>query len=210
MASGSRESWPIVARTHVIDRMVAAQVARGTDVVINLLAGLDTRPYRLRLPASLKWVEVDLPDLLAYKVDRLMRERAACKVERIACDLSDRDSRRELLGKINLRGRHILAIGEGLPASRGGAEASALAEDLHRAGNVRHWIVEIVRPARFGRSEGAAHVERSGWKAIETDSMIETAAKLGRLPWYVKPFTLLAASWTPGRVPSSVCLLERA
>ncbi len=202
-------SWPIVARTHVIDRMVAAQVARGTDVVINLLAGLDTRPYRLRLPASLKWVEVDLPDLLAYKVDRLMGERAACKVERIACDLSDRDSRRELLGKINLRGRHILAIGEGLP--KVDSEASALAEDLHRARNVRHWIVEIVKPARFGRSEGAAQVERSGWKAIETDSMIETAAKLGRLPWYLKPFTLLADSWTPGRVPSSsVCLLERA
>src|SRR5262245_54649891 len=39
-------SWAVVARTHVIDQMVAAEAASGADMVINLAAGLDTRPYR--------------------------------------------------------------------------------------------------------------------------------------------------------------------
>jgi O-methyltransferase involved in polyketide biosynthesis len=48
-------------------RIVAKQVALGCDLVLNLAAGLDTRPYRLALPASLRWVEVDLHDILDYK-----------------------------------------------------------------------------------------------------------------------------------------------
>jgi O-methyltransferase involved in polyketide biosynthesis len=42
-------------------------VQQGTDMVINLAAGLDSRPYRMQLPALLRWVEVDLPDMLNYK-----------------------------------------------------------------------------------------------------------------------------------------------
>jgi len=36
-------------------------------MVVNLAAGLDARPYRMSLPASLQWIEVDLPEILAYK-----------------------------------------------------------------------------------------------------------------------------------------------
>jgi len=35
--------------------------------VLNLAAGLDTRPYRLNLPPDFAWVEADLPELLAEK-----------------------------------------------------------------------------------------------------------------------------------------------
>ncbi len=33
-------------------------------MVVNLAAGLDTRPYRMALPAALQWSEVDLPGIL--------------------------------------------------------------------------------------------------------------------------------------------------
>jgi len=46
--------------------LIDAEVGRGVDVVVNLAAGLDTRPYRMDLPASLLWIEVDLPPLIAY------------------------------------------------------------------------------------------------------------------------------------------------
>ena len=224
-------AWAVVARTHVIDQMVAAQVASGTDMVINLAAGLDTRPYRMRLPASLLWVEVDLPDLLAYKVEKLRGDRPACKVERVACDLSDRSSQRELLGKLNARGRKILVITEGLLIYLSQAEVTSLAEDLTWASHVQRWIFELVNPAllqrlqatlgqrlaeqanaslKFGPTEGPAFFERFGWKTIEAHSMLKTAAKLGRLPWHLKLFTLFADPKPSGQVPASaICLLER-
>src|SRR5256885_3324948 len=40
--------WPMIARTRVIDDLMLASIASGADRVLNLAAGLDTRPYRLR------------------------------------------------------------------------------------------------------------------------------------------------------------------
>ncbi len=70
------------------------------DLVLNLAAGLDTRPYRMALPQSLQWIEVDLPDLLDYKEDLLKGERPNCALERMRLDLSDRVSRQELFSMV--------------------------------------------------------------------------------------------------------------
>ena len=59
-ARRSGASWPMVARTKVIDDLIATALAEGCDRVLNLAAGLDTRPYRLALPASLDWIEAGL------------------------------------------------------------------------------------------------------------------------------------------------------
>ena len=45
----------------------------------NLAAGLDTRPYRMDLPPSLRWIEVDLPDILDYKEDGARRREAGVR-----------------------------------------------------------------------------------------------------------------------------------
>jgi hypothetical protein len=45
--------------------------------VVKLAAGLDARPYRMNLPASLRWVEVDLPEILEKKERLLEGERPA-------------------------------------------------------------------------------------------------------------------------------------
>jgi len=44
--------WSAVIRTCIIDDLIRSSVAEGTDTVLNLGAGLDTRPYRMDLPAS--------------------------------------------------------------------------------------------------------------------------------------------------------------
>src|SRR5437870_3321856 len=94
-----KTSWSIVARTHLIDRFIEQEVAAGADTVLNLAAGLDTRPYRLNLPSSLRWVEVDLPDLLTYKDQVLGGEKPVCRLERVAFDLSDAAARRSLFSR---------------------------------------------------------------------------------------------------------------
>ncbi|MGH7869822.1 MAG: class I SAM-dependent methyltransferase [Candidatus Dormibacteraceae bacterium] len=70
------------------------QVRQGADLVVNPAAGLDTRPYRMALPATLEWVEVDVPGLIGYKEEILRGEKPTCELERIRLDLSHVSARR--------------------------------------------------------------------------------------------------------------------
>src|SRR5437764_9971197 len=63
---GQQNAWSWTARTYLVDRIVAAHVAGGGDLVVNLAAGLDARPYRMELPQALRWIEVDLPQMIDY------------------------------------------------------------------------------------------------------------------------------------------------
>src|SRR5437868_5546850 len=67
----TRSGWPIIARTKLIDDLVATSIREGCDRVLNLAAGLDTRPYRLELPATIEWIEADLPAMIDEK-ERLL------------------------------------------------------------------------------------------------------------------------------------------
>src|ERR1700755_3087335 len=68
-------AFAMVVRTTAIDRLIHFAIAHGIDTVINLGAGLDTRPYRMQLPAHLKWIEVDFPHLIEYKTEILKDEK---------------------------------------------------------------------------------------------------------------------------------------
>src|SRR5262245_27077063 len=46
--------WVMVLRTVAIDDLVTKAISLGVDTVLNLGAGLDTRPYRMNLPPSLR------------------------------------------------------------------------------------------------------------------------------------------------------------
>jgi O-methyltransferase involved in polyketide biosynthesis len=50
-----RDSWPVVARTKLIDDFIIDAIGQGCDRVLNLAAGLDTRPYRLELKPDFTW-----------------------------------------------------------------------------------------------------------------------------------------------------------
>jgi methyltransferase (TIGR00027 family) len=67
----NRNGWWLIARTKIIDDAIAEAIADGCDRVLNLAAGLDTRPYRLDLPSDFPWIEADLPLLLAEKTQLL-------------------------------------------------------------------------------------------------------------------------------------------
>src|SRR5689334_1502457 len=76
IASSLRESelvgFGIALRARLIDELLLNAVQSGEiDTVLNLGAGLDTRPWRLELPARLRWIEVDFPAILEYKSEKL-------------------------------------------------------------------------------------------------------------------------------------------
>jgi len=77
-----RSGWPMVVRTKLMDDLVLASLREGCDCVVNLAAGLDTRPYRLPLPASLTWIEADLPGMIEEKNRLLEAEKPLCRLRR--------------------------------------------------------------------------------------------------------------------------------
>ena len=74
-----KTSWPFVARTYLFDRVIQEQVQQGADMVVNLAAGLDARPYRMALPSALRWIEVDLPEILTHKEEILRNENRSAR-----------------------------------------------------------------------------------------------------------------------------------
>jgi methyltransferase (TIGR00027 family) len=225
----ARHGWAFTARTWLVDRIVAQEVRRGADMVVNLAAGLDARPYRLDLPASLRWIEVDLPAMLAYKAPLLEGERPRCALERVPLDLADRDARVRLFEDLGRRAKDALVLAEGFLFYLTEEKAAALARDLAAAPGFRRWAFDLASPGlvqilrrkigrqlgeamAFGPAAGPAFFEPHGWKPLEVHSRLKAAARLKRLPLLLRLLALLPESQgRQGRRPwSGVCLLERA
>jgi hypothetical protein len=231
MAAGRENSWSFVARTYLFDAFVMEYVKQGIDMVVNLASGLDTRPFRLDLPAELIWVDIDLPGITDYMKDMLKGEKAHCAHERIALDLSERQERIKLFQDLALRGKNILVVSEGLIGYLDESEAGALAYDLSHIKNFRYWVNDIMSPGilpliqkemgnlltdagtplKFAPADGEDFFRLFGWKPLESRSKLKTAVTLHR----VNSTDLLsfAAQSEPanprGQFPwSGVCLFE--
>lgn len=203
--------WPIVVRTVALDEMILKAVEEdGFDTVLNLAAGLDTRPYRLALPATLRWIEVDLPAMVDYKRSALKDAKCFCRLERHALDLADAGARRALFAKVGAAADKVLVVTEGLLIYLDPEEVKALAADLHQPPAFKRWLMDIASPqllrylARSGTTgkdntllqngsvqfkfAPAEHVEffrPSGWKPGEYR---DTATEARRLKRFEIPF----------------------
>src|SRR5215475_6914152 len=87
-------AWHVAMRTRIIDEYILLALREGVDCVLNLGAGLDTRPYRMDLPNSLRWIEADYPHMIEYKEQVLAREHTRCMLVREKIDLADPTERR--------------------------------------------------------------------------------------------------------------------
>lgn len=224
-------AWSVVARTVLIDRMLQEQIAAGVTLVVNLAAGLDARPYRLPLPPTLTWIEVDQPAVLEEKATLLAEATPSCRLERIAMDLSLEAPRRELLAQVGQRGQRTLVITEGLLMYLAVEHVTGLARDLASVPTVGAWITDIISPGllrmierdwgqtllagdasmHFAPAEGSAFFEPLGWHTAECHSTFGAARELKRLPWLLHLLAKLPGSdrYHPNRPWSGICLLER-
>ena len=225
-----KHSWPFVARTWLVDRLIDDQVRQGADMVVNLAAGLDARPYRMDLPHSLQWIEVDLPEILAHKEELLRDEKPVCQLERVRLDLSDTNARRELFSELGRRASRVLVIAEGLLIYLTEEEVAGLARDLAAPTAFQHWIIDLGSPAllkmlakklgapldqagaplKFAPEQGPDFFARCDWKPEEVHSTIHAAAKLRRLPFFLRLIARISSPRFQARRPwSAVCLLAR-
>jgi methyltransferase (TIGR00027 family) len=194
-------AWPMVVRTAVMDEMIRQAVERdGADTVLNLAAGLDTRPYRLSLPPALRWIEVDFPDVIAYKQEQMAGAKPVCTLEQVGLDLTEIPRRQGLFAGIGSASKQVLVVSEGLLIYLSREQVGALAEDLAAPPTFRWWLIDLAGPRilkmmaktwgravaagnapfQFAPAEGSRFFDDHGWTEAEFRSMWEEANRLHR------------------------------
>jgi methyltransferase (TIGR00027 family) len=230
MDAHQQAEWPWVTRTILFDRVLLEQVKAGADLIVNLATGLDTRPYRLDLPSSLKWVEIDLPEILEYKEKILVGEKPRCQLQRIRLDLANAESRLPIFQQLGNQCRNACIMSEGLLIYLHDQQVAELARDLAAVTSFHHWITDLASPGllkmlqknfgkplegadsplRFAPADGADFFNTNGWKPVQIHSMLKEAGRLKRLPWFLHLLSLLPSPKKPGNRPwSGICLLEK-
>jgi methyltransferase (TIGR00027 family) len=189
--------WGVAIRTVIIDDFITQAVAGGVDTVLSLGAGLDARPYRMALPASLRFIEVDFPAMIELKESRLGDAKPNCQLERVRMDLSDRAARRALLERVAREANRVLVLTEGVVPYLSEADVGELADELARMPNVQGWIVDYIAPRllryrrRFGRhfenapfsfepADWFGFFEQHGFRAQEKRFFAAEGERLGR------------------------------
>jgi methyltransferase (TIGR00027 family) len=232
LPEGNSHAWAWIARTYLFDQFIGRELEQSVDMVVNLAAGLDARPYRMALPPSLQWVEVDLPEILAYKEEILAKEKPSCMLERIRLDLSDNAARRALFTELDRRANKILVLTEGLLIYLSAEEVAALAKDLAAVPHFQRWIMDLASPGllrmmqrttgkqlsevgapfKFGPAEGPAFFMPHGWEPIEVKGLLKTATQFKRPPFFLRLLGRLPERKGPaGNRPwSGVCLFKKS
>jgi methyltransferase (TIGR00027 family) len=189
----------VVIRTCIIDDFIRLAISQGVDTVLNLGAGLDTRPYRMELPESLLWTEVDYPHVIQFKEGRLAGEKPRCKLQRVQLDLANLPERRKLLQDTNARARKLLILTEGVVSYLSVEDVGSLADDLRALDRANGWIVEYFSPElmkyrvrrsvrqkmqnapfKFIPKDWFGFFESHGWRPKRVGYLTEEAEYLGR------------------------------
>lgn len=234
LALGRSMAWSMVVRTAVMDEIVLRCVANGASTVLNLGAGLDARAFRLPLPSSLRWIDVDLPDMVAHRRRWLKDAIPACRHVHLEADISDEQACADLLRSVQKDAGPLLVVTEGLLVYLAPEEVSGLARRLHAGSTSGWWLTDLITPwllrssesfwlkhlaagdarFRFAPADPAAFFEPLGWVQTEFRSTWDESQKLGR-PAPIAPLwnafgqSLMPMAHEALRTMSGMVLFER-
>lgn len=192
----------VPVRTIFFDR----RIVRGSQVVL-LGAGMDTRAFRLRWPSGTRVFEVDLPELLALKEQRLGGVTPRCVRIPVPADLTgdwvvaleERGFRPELASVWLLEGlllyldesvvRSLLARVDALSAAGSTLLADVIGWTMlwmPQLQPLHEFFRELGAPWKFGTDEPEELLEPLGWEVSAYD-LGSVGAEVGRLAWPVIP-----------------------
>jgi methyltransferase (TIGR00027 family) len=183
-ATGAENAF-IPVRVRWFDDAVLAAVGQGLRQVVLLGAGLDTRPYRLDLPADLDWYEVDRAEVFADKQPVLDGAVPRCRRWTVGADLAGDWA--AALSAAGFRGdRRTLWVAEGLlfylaeesifallrTAARLSPPDSLLLADVMGATGLRSPAMQPYRdhcareglPPPYGSDDPEALLRSGGWR----------------------------------------------
>ncbi len=197
---GQSMAWPMIVRTAVMDEFILRCVTQDVQTVINLAAGLDTRAFRLNLPPSLRWFDVDLPDMIAYRREELIDAKPVCKHEYLSADLSDATACKDVLAHAREESLPAMVITEGLLIYLTTEQVTALANQIHEEPELRWWLTDLATPLllkilsrswqphlaaantpmQFAPADSKAFFEPLGWREVEFRSIWNESLRLKR------------------------------
>lgn len=197
---GKSMGWSIVVRTAVMDAVILRCIERGARTVLNLGAGLDTRAFRLRLPSKLRWLDVDLSAVTAYRRECLGAAVAACRHAHVDADLRLASERQSVICDAASNGP-LLVITEGLLVYLAPEQVNELATQLRGKGNARWWVADLITPMlqatmgmawsaqlndadaafRFAPGDAKAYFRKRRWLETEFHSTWTDSIRLGRV-----------------------------
>jgi methyltransferase (TIGR00027 family) len=199
---GRQMAWAMIVRTQVFDEIILEKVRTdGVDLVLNIAAGLDARPWRLELPPALRWVDVDFPDMIAYKSAELGGIAAKCDYRAVATDLSDARTRKAALADAVAGAQRVLVVAEGLLIYLTAEQVASLSADLAALPAARWWLIDLASPRllqwmtkswgkrvnhdttsqfKFAPEEGTAFFAPSGWREERWVSSMDASRRLKR------------------------------
>jgi methyltransferase (TIGR00027 family) len=210
----------VIVRTAVFDEIIREAVGNGkVDLIANLAAGLDARPWRLPLPASLRWVDVDLPQILDYKREVLQGVEPACHYEAVGADLTDATTRARLFAQLGAGAASALIVTEGLLIYLATEQVATLAGDLARVAGFRRWLLDLASPDllrimnrdfgpalarrgapfQFAPPDGTAFFKPLGWLEAESRTLWDEGQRLGREGRFTWLWRLLSRLAPPER-----------
>ncbi len=225
--------WTVVMRTYIIDQMIKDLISKGVTTFLNLGAGLDSRPYRMNLPAEVQWIEVDFPHIIEHKRVQLEKFNPSCKLETIALDLSNRVLRQSFFEELAQKHPKIAVLTEGVLPYLTEEQVSELSEDLIRHSSFKYWICEYISeksyrylkdpkrmdalknaPFQFYPEDWMRFFGERGWHIIQSQFYTEISEKLGRptpMPKIIKLFEfVMGKKWAaPFKRMSGFLIWER-
>lgn len=234
MKKSMHSEWTVIMRTVVIDEYIQKMVKEGVDTVLNLGAGMDTRPYRMKLPSTLKWIEVDYPHIIAHKSKLLKNETPTCQLTHVELDLADAQKRIAFFEKTASQSKNILVLTEGVVLYLTERQTADLATDLYRFPEFKYWIVEYMSPEvypylqdpvrtanlknapfQFFPSDWLEFFEKNKWVTKELKFLGEVGVQLKRpmpLPGFVNLYKWLLpkSAFEKANRMTGFLLLQRA
>lgn len=204
-------AWLMAVRTVAIDRLILTALADGVDTVVNIGAGLDTRPYRMDVPSSLQWIEIDFPHMIDLKNMKLVDERPRCQLRRIGLDVANREIATKTYAEVGAQAKRALVITEGVIIYLSNDDAAQLARDLRAVPSFHYWIQDYRKstgalreptklkdklrhaPFRFNHKDPLGLFAAQGWKAKVNILGLDEGDKIGR-PFPI-PFPFNFLTW---------------
>lgn len=179
----------IVLRTRYFDDQVMQGLAQGIRQIVLLAAGMDTRAYRLSFPDGTQVFELDRPEVLSYKQEKLGDALSQCIRHTVGVDLREEWQSKLVQAGMNPSERTLWLV-EGLLVYLDEASVLTLFEkvdslsvsnsillfdvlgrsllDAPFMAKQLHFLEKLGAPWRFGVDEPEKFMEQFGWKAVAT------------------------------------------
>lgn len=183
------EQPSIALRTRYFDDRISEGLAQGIRQIVILAAGMDTRAYRLSFPDGTRVFELDRPEVLSYKQEKLGNTLPHCTRHTVGVDLREEWQSKLIEAGMNTFDLTLWLV-EGLLLYLEEADVLTLFEkidslsvpnsillfdvlgrsllDAPQMAKQIHFSEKLGAPWRFGVDEPEKFMEQFGWMAVAT------------------------------------------